>query len=225
MHGFTLIEVTIVILIITLLISIALKYSFINNEVLELKNATYSLSSYLGQLKDISFSRKNVDGYATDQSACAYGLKISSSSYIAKAFVTSTRADCDKIASNTPAEFQDGNIYITKNFDLVTTSDYYNIINEQFNNIKISIATSANENCEPFPGDLLEINDSILISFYNPFGDFIVINDSNEKIFNSREIGVNQSVYVCLKLKSSINNEERLIILNKLGQIKTVLFK
>ncbi len=224
MHGFTLIEVTIVILIITLLISIALKYSFINNEVLELKNATYSLSSYLGQLKDISFSRKNVDGYAIDQSACAYGLKISSSSYIAKAFVTSTRADCDKIASNTPAEFQDGNIYITKNFDLVTTSDYYNIINEQFNNIKISIATSANENCE-FPSSDLLGNGSILISFYNPFGDFIVINDSNEKIFNSREIGVNQSVYVCLKLKSSINNEERLIILNKLGQIKTVLFK
>lgn len=228
MQGFTLIEVVIVIVIISLLITIALKYSFINNEILELKNATYGLSSYLAQLKDISYSRKQIDGLAIDQSACAYGLEISSSSYIAKAFITSTIADCDKIAADSYEQLQNSNTFITKNFDLTTSTNYPNIIDEKFSNIQISLTTSSDESCELSSNDVLR-DSNILVSFYNPFGDFIIITITNtggatRKIVNSREIGASQNIYVCLTLKSLTNNEKRLIVINKLGQIKAVLF-
>ncbi len=212
MRGFTLIEISIIILIITILTSISLKFTVFSGDTLYLKNFVYRLASNINLLKDFSLGRRVIVINGVQNKACGYGLLMTPSSYYAYAYVTSSPIECDFIALLDPQAFRPSSplLYLHTNGDIrelpiepLQIKD--NFQSNSLNYFRISLNSP---NCSD---NLFSLYSQIALIYYNPYGDILLLEGGSWNNLLSFDW---DNIYLCFRR----GNEEIYLRINRSGQ-------
>ena len=211
-RGFTLIEISIVLLIATFLIGIAFNFINIKSETLYLKNTAYKISSDISFIREMSFSRVIPSGFDYRLRSCGYGLYFSPRGYFAYSFVTSSDVNCDLLASENVINFapQEGMFYIHTNGE-VRAKPLNPILLS--NNYQPGFSLAMSFDSSSCSNNIFNTYPEAAIIFYNPYGDLLVFGRNggwNLIVPNQWE-----NIYFCLSYK----NDKIFLRINKLGQI------
>jgi hypothetical protein len=203
MKAFTLLEISLIILITAILAGVSLKFTAFSSDTLYLKNFIYKLGSNINLLKDFSLSRREVNS----GKVCGYGISFSQNRYFGYAFATDSFLDCDTLAASSPENFAPSSFYLHTNGDIRENPIETLRIKDDFKQgLKIKIST--NENCSD---DLLNTYSEIALVYYNPYGDVLLLGKSS----NWTNISGWQNIYFCFSYKG----EPRNLQINRSGQI------
>lgn len=209
--GFTLIEISLVILIAIILIGVSFSFTSLSPEVLYLKNFIYKLTSDISFIKDLSFSRITVSE-VNNLKACGYGIVFSENNYFAYSFVTSSKVECDALALEEPTSYAPQNeiFYIHLNSEIRREPLNPILIKNDFKpgiSLKISLDSP---NCD---NDLFNFYSQLAFVFFNPYGDFLLLakNGNWTSVMPSNW----EEVFICLNYK----NEIRVMRINRSGQV------
>lgn len=208
-RAFTLIEIVMVLLIVTMLTTIAFNFNVFSEENTYLKNFNYRLFSDLSLAKNLSFS-KQVINESSGLAVCGYGLLLTSSSYLGYAYATSNIWEsCDYLASSSPTVYATSSpeYFIHSNgevrSDIIPSLQMKNIFN---GTIKISTSSSDCSN------NIFDNYSKVAIVYYNPYGDYLFLGEDSSS--NWGKLTFND-IYLCLEYK----NEKRYLRINGIGQL------
>ena len=208
MKGFTLLEATYVILIISLIFTITFYGFSFRREFFYLKNFAKNLRLSLETTNDMSQRAIFKNNYLF----CGYGVYFPSSTYyeVLGFYTTSTECDIvfkdeDKISNFISNGFRN-KYYVTYYGDLTTSSDSKLILNGNFKGT-IFVSTSTLRSGKCFGNINYPI---ILLSIYSISEFYLFLKkDPNWTKINS------DNIYICLEYK----NDLKVLRINKLGQI------
>jgi prepilin-type N-terminal cleavage/methylation domain-containing protein len=208
MKAFTLIEIAVVILIITILSGIAFRFTAFSPETLYLKNFVYKLGSNINFLKDFSLSRKEVDS----NKACGYGMRFSASGYFGYVFATSSVLDCDTLALFFPASFASFSpiFYLHTNGDIRQDPIGPLQIKDDFKPGLSMRISSFSPTCSD---NLFSSYPEIDLVYYNPYGDLLLLGKSGN--WTNLLPSDWQNIFFCFEYKG----EKRYLRINRSGQM------
>jgi hypothetical protein len=204
MKGFTLIEASLTILLVTILLLISSNFSTLHKDFLYLKEFSRKLNTAFGIAGFLAQQTKSYQ----NQIACAYGIYFpNNASYETLAFTAST-LNCDYVVNTDLQNFLNNNLtskkYVHSNLEIKPVSITKLGLNDNLQ--RGSITFSDNQNCSP------SINPPLLFMYIYSHTDMYFLYQQGfggqwQKI-------TSPSVYLCLNFK----NDRVKIKVNQVGQ-------
>ena len=208
MKGFTLVEFSVTIFILTLLFGIVFNFNALNKDSLYLKSFARKLNNAFGIAQFLAQHTKTYQ----DQNICAYGVYFpDDKSYQTLAFSSSTLT-CDYLIQNNLNNFVNNNLlpsskkYLHSNLEIRNVPLNELVLNDNLENGNFIF--SENQNCVSSS----DLRPPLLFLFVYSYTDmYFLYREINGRWQRSLE----PAVYLCLKRKNEIIK----IRINKIGQI------